>query len=137
GERDSDDGDRPDREELAGLELEVGAGDVAGEVRPEVALLDDPVELRQGRARGEHVLDATLAGRRGGLVLAGCVAFEAGADRGAAAGRGDADRDQEDRGSGNPGDSKRQWIHGSASSQISTCSRRGPAADGCPSPRTS
>ena len=30
------------------LELEVGAGDVAGEVRPEVALLDDLVELRQG-----------------------------------------------------------------------------------------
>src|SRR4029078_3864858 len=98
------DGDRPDREELAGLELEVGAGDVAGEVRPEVALLDDPVELRQGRARGEHVLDAALAGRRGGLVLAGCVAFEAGADRGAAAGRGDADRDQEDR----------RWRHPSA-----------------------
>ena len=41
----------PDGEELARLELEVGAGEVAGEVRAEVALLDDLVEL------GERALD--------------------------------------------------------------------------------
>ena len=51
-------------EELGRLELQVGAGDVAGEVRPEVALLDDLVEAGERRALGDQVGDAALAGRR-------------------------------------------------------------------------
>ena len=54
----------PDREELGRLELEVGAGEVAGEVRPEVALLDDPVEAGERHALGDQLGDAALAGRR-------------------------------------------------------------------------
>ena len=44
-QRDADDRRGPQGEELADLELQVGSGDVAGEVRAEVALLDDLVEL--------------------------------------------------------------------------------------------
>ena len=66
-ERDADDRADPDREELGRLELQVGPGDVAGEVRPEVALLDDLVELGEGDALGEQVGDAAL--RRVASVL--------------------------------------------------------------------
>ena len=51
----------PDHEVLADLEPQVRAGDLAGEVRPEVALLDDLVELGHGRARLERLGEAALA----------------------------------------------------------------------------
>ena len=60
-ERNADDRCAPDGEELGRLELEVGAGELAGEVRPEVALLDDPVELGEGDA----LLDAARRCRPG------------------------------------------------------------------------
>ena len=53
-----------------GLSLQVGAGDVAGEVRAEVALLDDPVEAGERLALGDQLGDAALARRRGlGLAV--------------------------------------------------------------------
>ena len=54
-QRDADDRAAPDEEELARLELEVGASDVARQVRAEVALLDDLVEVGQRRALGEQI----------------------------------------------------------------------------------
>ena len=118
-ERDADDRGGPDREELAWLEFEVGTGDVAGEVRPEVALLDDPVERGERHALRDHLGDAA-AGDIGRRILAGRVALEAVADRGAAAGRRNADGDQEDRRGRNPCDYQRNRIHRSASSPLST-----------------
>src|SRR5664280_1908931 len=59
---DPDDRADPYQEVLADLELEVRAGELAGDVRPEVALLDHPVERRdRGRLR-EHVADRALPG---------------------------------------------------------------------------
>ena len=51
-DRDADGAAGPDAEVLGDLELEVGAGDLAGQVGAEVALLDDPVEVRERRRSG-------------------------------------------------------------------------------------
>ena len=58
----ADDRAGPDDQELGRLELEVGARDVAGEVRPEVAVLDDLVQVRERLALGDQVADRALAG---------------------------------------------------------------------------
>ena len=54
----------PDEQELGRLELEVGAREVAGQVRAEVALLDDLVEAGERLALGDQLGDAALTGRR-------------------------------------------------------------------------
>ena len=69
-------------DELARLELEVRPGDVAGQVRAEVALLDEPVQAGQGHALSQDVAEAApgRTGRGDRLGFAGGVALEAGAD---------------------------------------------------------
>ena len=120
-ERQADDRADPDREELGRLELQVRPGDVAGKVRPEVALLDDLVQLGEGDALGQQVGDAARAARLGLAALASRgIPLEAGAHPGAAAGRRDADRDQEDRGGRDGGNGQGHGIHGSASSPLSS-----------------
>jgi len=46
-ERDADDRPAPDEQELRRLQAQVGARDLASEVRPEVAPFDDAVEAGQ------------------------------------------------------------------------------------------
>ena len=88
----------PDGEELADLELEVGSRDLAGEVGPEVAALDNPVELSERDARRDHLAETARAGRgRSGPITTGGVALESGAHRRPTPGRRNTDGDQEDR----------------------------------------
>src|SRR5450759_3151320 len=113
---DPDDRAGPDEEVLADLELQVRAGELAGEVRPEVALLHDPVERGdRGRLR-DQVADRSLAGgRRLGRVLAlRSVALQARGDVGSAAGRRDAQGDEQDRERRDCGDEDRRRHDGAS-----------------------
>src|SRR3990172_1180788 len=102
---------RPDPEELGRLQLEVGPGDLAGKVRPEVALLDDAVEAGQGAALGEQLGEALGLLLLLGLLGPGCVALQPGGHARAAARRGDADGDEEDRHRGDGGDDDGHAVH--------------------------
>ena len=80
-QRQAEGGAGPDHQVLAGLEAQVGAGDLARQVRAEVPLLDDLVQLVERLAGLERAGEATLAARGGGrrsVRLAGGVALAAG-----------------------------------------------------------
>ncbi len=110
--RHADDRADPDEEVLGDLQLEVGPGELAGQVGPEVPPLDGLVELREGGALGDQVAQGPGAGLgRLRLVLAGGVALQARADAGPAARRGDPDGDQEDGERRDGGDDDGHW-HG-------------------------
>ena len=63
-DRDADDRADPDEEVLADLQLEVGPGQLARQVGPEVALLDDLVELRDRGALRDEVAERGASSRR-------------------------------------------------------------------------
>ena len=138
-QRDADRGRGPDDEVLGRLEPQVGAGDLARQVGAEVALLDDLVELGQRLARLERLGDALAAPGRLGLLLArGRIARKARVDVRAAAGHRDAERDQEDREGRDGGDDDGHRVHElGLPVPASSWRRTGPAAGGCPGPRTS
>ena len=104
-ERDAERRGGPDHQELGRLELEVGPGDLAREVGAEVALLDDPVQVRQRLALGDQVADRALPGASrpsSRLRGRGGVALESVGDAGAAGAR-DPDRDEQDGQRGDAG----------------------------------
>jgi len=107
------DGDAcPDREVLADLEAEVRPGELARQVRAEVALLDDLVEIRQRGALGDEIREPALPGAGLGTFLpARRVALQAGADARPAAGGGDAEGDEDDCAGRRCGDDDRQAEH--------------------------
>jgi len=96
---------------LEGKTVEVGAGDVARQVRSEVALLDDAVEAVERLALGDQFGHAALTARRGlaRVRLRGVPLQPVGHAR-SARGR-DADRDQDDRQGGDPCDREDRGIH--------------------------
>ena len=61
-DRDADDRSEPDEQVLGRLEAQVGARELAGEVRPEVPPLDDLVQVGERLALGDQVADRALAG---------------------------------------------------------------------------
>src|SRR6478752_230326 len=115
--RDADDAAGPDEQVLRHLELEVGPGDLPGEVGAEVTLLDDPVEVCERLALGDEVGDGPLACRGGGLLVGlACrgIPLEAVRDP-RSTGRRDADCDEQDRQGGDAGERERDGLHGQVS----------------------
>src|SRR5207244_561493 len=111
-EQDDRDADRepcPDAQVLGWLQLEVGGAEIAQQVRAEVALLDDLVELSERGRLLDELGDALTTATDGLSFGSGCVALEALQRDAARAGQRDAQRDEDDGAGGESSDDECDW----------------------------